>query len=378
MATRRPQKKSIRTHVSRHAAVVGRHLKDHFIPHAGNGHRPHVLKHHVIAGYVLLAVLLKILIITAAVGIPKTVTLADALTPGNVISLTNETRKSFGLGELLMDDRLMAAADAKAEDMLENQYFAHTSPSGTTPWYWIRRAGYRYARSAENLAVHYLTAEGVEQGWLASASHRKNILNPEFIHTGVGVVFGTFEGADTAFVVQYFAKPVEPTLDVPTETVPAAAPTATGTAATTTTRLTSAPAPAPAPHPVAVVTPPKPAAPLAKAVASTETPVAAPTGTAMAPMEEEPASVDGGTLEAASSIQTLYAFTSSSDQVRVLGLASLSDIDRWVQNIFITLIIFLITSMLLAISVSYRWKHAGMVGHVFCAIAIIIALASWS
>ncbi|MFH1078301.1 MAG: CAP domain-containing protein, partial [Patescibacteria group bacterium] len=206
----------LHAHVTRHAKTVARHAKDHFIPHEGNGHRPHVLKHRVLIGYTAIAILLKTLVILVAIASPKVDLLADALTAANVINLTNQTRVASGLPLLQTDGALMTAAAAKANDMLANQYFAHTSPSGTSPWYWFRWAGYRYDHAAENLAVHYLTAETVEEGWLASAGHRKNIMNPAFVDTGVGVIFGRFEDADTAFVVQLFAVPTPPPV-VPAE-----------------------------------------------------------------------------------------------------------------------------------------------------------------
>lgn len=198
----------IKKHVAKHAQAVKKHTKDHFIPHAGNRHHPHVLRHHVLFGYTAILLLLKALTIGAAVTFPKVSINAIAITPANVLALTNQARAALNLQPLELNSKLASSAQAKAADMLKNQYFDHTSPDGLTPWYWIKSAGYRYLKSAENLAVHYTTAEGLQNSWMASPSHKKNILNPVFTESGVGIAYGFFEGVETTFVVQHFGQPV--------------------------------------------------------------------------------------------------------------------------------------------------------------------------
>ncbi len=200
--------KSIKKHVARHTKTVKKHTKDHFIPHAGNKHHPHVLRHHVLFGYTAILLLLKALTIGAAVTFPKVGINAVAITPASILALTNQARATLNLQPLELNSRLASSAQAKAIDMLENQYFEHTSPDGLTPWYWIKSTGYRYLKSAENLAVHYTTAESVQNSWMASSNHKKNILNPVFTESGVGIANGFFEGVETTFVVQHFGQPV--------------------------------------------------------------------------------------------------------------------------------------------------------------------------
>jgi hypothetical protein len=197
----------IKKHLRRHGRVLVKHAKDHFIPHKGNDHHPHVLKHHMLFGYAAIVLLCKSLIIMSGLVYPKMDLQAMALNVANILSLTNQTRQAANLQPLALDAQLTASAQAKAQDMLANQYFEHNSPSGLTPWYWIKRSGYRYIRSAENLAVHYSTAEEEQDAWMTSPSHRKNILNPDFTDTGIGLASGSFEGAETTFVVQHFGKP---------------------------------------------------------------------------------------------------------------------------------------------------------------------------
>ena len=182
-------------------------LKDHFIPHEGNGHVPHVLKHHVLVGYGLIAILLKIAVVAVPIALPSSSAWSSSITPANVVSLTNGTRRALGLAELKANDLLAAAAAEKAKDMLANRYFAHTSPSGLTGFALIRQAGYQYRFAGENLAVHYESAEGVTEGWLASPTHKANIVNPRFKEIGVGVARGEFEGYPSTIVVQLFGEP---------------------------------------------------------------------------------------------------------------------------------------------------------------------------
>ncbi|MCE9586120.1 CAP domain-containing protein [Candidatus Uhrbacteria bacterium] len=183
-------------------------LRDCFIPHEGNNHHPHALRHHVLAGYSVGLILLKVLAVVLPIALPFSSLFSSAVTPQNIISLTNQARKEHGLSTLRLNSLLSNAASARARDMLEYQYFAHTSPQGLKAWDFIRRAGYQYLYSGENLAVHYSTAEDVEGGWMLSATHRANVLNPKYEDIGVGVAYGAFEGTSTIFVVQMFGTPV--------------------------------------------------------------------------------------------------------------------------------------------------------------------------
>jgi hypothetical protein len=178
----------------------------HFIPHEKNGFVPHVLKHRVLFGYSAILVLLKVLLIVGYAALPVASVFSSAVTGENVIRLTNVARAAAGLSELVPNDHLAAAAANKAADMLTKQYFAHESPEGLTPWYWIRGAGYDYRYAGENLAVHYFSAEGVQEGWMASPTHRQNILDDRYVDVGIGVAQGTYENYDTIFVVQMFGR----------------------------------------------------------------------------------------------------------------------------------------------------------------------------
>jgi uncharacterized protein YkwD len=102
-----------------------------------------------------------------------------------VTRLTNAERAKAGCGALRIDARLTAAARGHSADMVDRDYFSHTSPDGRGPGDRAEAAGYpRW--SGENIAAGYSTAAAVVQGWMNSEGHRANILNCSSTATGVG------------------------------------------------------------------------------------------------------------------------------------------------------------------------------------------------
>jgi len=121
-----------------------------------------------------------------------------------IISLTNESRFASGAGILKKSDILTRAAQMKAEDMVAHGYFAHTSPQGVSPWHWFYKAGYKPSLAGENLALAYSESAAIVDAWLASPSHKKNLLNKEFTEIGIGIAKGEYQGKEMVFVVQVF------------------------------------------------------------------------------------------------------------------------------------------------------------------------------
>gem|GEM_PF-1922266 len=130
--------------------------------------------------------------------------LASELTAENVVTLINKSRAEAGLNSLTMNSKLSQAAQKKAEDMFNQQYFAHTGPDGRTPEDWIEDAGYDWTYIGENIAYGYNTAETVHSAFMSSQSHRENILGAEYEHVGVAAVSGQFEGRSVIMVVEEF------------------------------------------------------------------------------------------------------------------------------------------------------------------------------
>lgn len=102
-----------------------------------------------------------------------------------VTRLTNVERGKAGCAAVKTDARLAAAALAHSKDMVDRNYFSHTSPDGKGPGDRAAAAGYP-SWSGENIAAGYPTPAAVVQGWMNSPGHKANILNCQSKATGVG------------------------------------------------------------------------------------------------------------------------------------------------------------------------------------------------
>ncbi|MFY2307252.1 hypothetical protein D0439_12010 [Lysinibacillus fusiformis] len=105
-----------------------------------------------------------------------------------VVKLTNAERAKAGLSPLQTDDKLMAAAREKSQDMQSNNYFSHTSPTFGSPFDRMKALGIAYKSAGENIAQGQRSPQEVVQAWMDSPGHRANILNGKFTHIGVGYV----------------------------------------------------------------------------------------------------------------------------------------------------------------------------------------------
>lgn len=130
---------------------------------------------------------------------------ASRIDDSSLLIETNRVRESKGLLEV--NSALQRAAQNKAEDMVEKEYFSHMTPSGKTPWQWIDEMGYEYSSAGENLAVNFDTSEGVVDGWMNSESHKRNIMNEKFTDVGIGIAKGKYEGQDALYVVELYGQP---------------------------------------------------------------------------------------------------------------------------------------------------------------------------
>ena len=129
------------------------------------------------------------------------------LTASSLVSLANADRALHQVSLLAEDKMLDAAAQKKADDMMAQGYFSHTTPDGKNPWYWLRSIGYYYTHAGENLASDFNNPVTVEQAWMASPLHRANILGALYTRVGIGISHGFYRGKETTFVVQFFTTP---------------------------------------------------------------------------------------------------------------------------------------------------------------------------
>ncbi len=219
-----------------------------------NDYRPYVLRHKPLAALSALLIASKV-IAALVIGLTPSQAELSTITVERITQLTNAERTKAGLQPLKTNAKLTAAAQQKGQHMLSEDYFAHISPSGVTPWFWMSKNGYSYQVAGENLAIDFTEAEDTVAAWMASPSHKANLLHASYTETGIGVVRGEFQGGTSTIVVHMFGKPsgaqvaaeiIEATPTPAPSTAPASSPTPTPS---------KAPSPSPSPSPV-ISTPP--------------------------------------------------------------------------------------------------------------------------
>ncbi|WP_257348743.1 SafA/ExsA family spore coat assembly protein [Pseudalkalibacillus decolorationis] len=107
-----------------------------------------------------------------------------------VVDLVNKERAKHGLQPLKANWELSRVARFKSKDMIEKNYFSHTSPTYGSPFQMMKDFGISYRAAGENIAAGQSTAQEVMNGWMNSDGHRKNILSSRYTEIGVGYAKG--------------------------------------------------------------------------------------------------------------------------------------------------------------------------------------------
>jgi hypothetical protein len=185
--------------------VISR-LRKNFIPNNENDHRPHALRDYNTRNVVAIILFLELIVflIPTVSNLNVTGGMAAVL-PGVLSQLTNEEREAKNLNILTISPILNEAAKMKAEDMARQGYFAHISPDGKTPWYWIEKVGYDYQYAGENLAINFSDSKDVTNAWMESPTHKENIVKENYTEIGTGIAEGIYKGKNAIFVVQVYA-----------------------------------------------------------------------------------------------------------------------------------------------------------------------------
>jgi uncharacterized YkwD family protein len=128
---------------------------------------------------------------------PKTTTPAPGTgttTPAGIsqdeqtlLNLVNKARSSAGVGPLAFDMGVVKTARLKAQDMVNNNYFSHQSPTYGSPFDMMRQFGVTFKTAGENIAGNQ-TVQAAFDAWMNSSGHKANILNGSFNYTGIGIV----------------------------------------------------------------------------------------------------------------------------------------------------------------------------------------------
>lgn len=110
-----------------------------------------------------------------------------------VFDLINSQRTQNGLSALKLDTETLRVARIKAQDMVDNNYFSHNSPTYGTPFQMLNSFKISYKTAGENIAGNSSNSAAVT-AWMNSSGHKANILNSSFNYTGIGVVKGSKYG----------------------------------------------------------------------------------------------------------------------------------------------------------------------------------------
>jgi len=109
-----------------------------------------------------------------------------------VVQLVNQERAKRGLKALTHRADIKNVAHKKAEDLINSNYFSHTSPNYGSPFQMLRTFGISYTAAGENIAKGQKTPQEVMNAWMNSQGHRENILKPEYDSIGVGFYHGAW------------------------------------------------------------------------------------------------------------------------------------------------------------------------------------------
>lgn len=123
-----------------------------------------------------------------------------------LLDLVNKARADANLKPLQYDLPLANVAMIKAKDMVDNNYFSHTSPTYGSPFDMMKTFGISYRYAGENIAAGYTNVQDVFTGWMNSEGHKANILGANFTHCGFGIANGGTYGGKT-WVQMFIGKP---------------------------------------------------------------------------------------------------------------------------------------------------------------------------
>jgi hypothetical protein len=115
---------------------------------------------------------------------------ADAgdITAKSLLACTNSIRLKYRPNELVINEKLNAAAQKKLEDMIKDSYWAHENPNThQKPWDFVDAAGYYYETTGENLALGFESAQGACDAWEKSKTHLSNIADSTYGEIGFAI-----------------------------------------------------------------------------------------------------------------------------------------------------------------------------------------------
>lgn len=338
-------------------------LKDFFIPHQGNDHKPKGLRPKSLLTYATIALVIKAAVTGFLFFTYPTPANLSAIIAERMIELVNKARVEAGVTPLVANQTLTQSAQTKGQDMIDRDYFAHDTPEGKRPWQWIDKSLYDYIYAGENLAMDFVSAEVVQSALMQSPAHRKNIVNPKYHDIGVAVIHGKLNDRNTILLVEFFGtqrKDKQLVTVTGSQTSPATSqPTAPPPSPTP---VVTPPAPEPTPTPPPVVTPPTPT------VLPVENPTVPPVVAGDATAEATQPVVEAPVSEPLN--QTIIAVEQAQQSSRTV-------VDRVIEysNVFfIAFFIFILIALMLNVLIKIRVQHASVILQTVAVAALLLAL----
>lgn len=136
---------------------------------------------------------------------------ATSMNANTLLADTNAQRIKYGDKPLQLSRQLDAAAEAKARNMAQLDYWSHNTPSGQPPWIFVTEQHYQYQVLGENLATGFSNEKSVINAWMASKGHRENILNDNYTQVGFGTAqtanYKSVGGGPMTIIVAFYAAP---------------------------------------------------------------------------------------------------------------------------------------------------------------------------
>jgi uncharacterized protein YkwD len=175
-----------------------------FLPQTTNNHRPKILHHTSLLFLIAALFFLGASAPKLKNDFSQVLGTTISVSAKELLLITNEKRQEAGVNPLVINEELSAAALQKARHMFKDNYWAHNSPSGVTPWYFFKKVGYDYTYAGENLARGFTVSQDVVDAWMDSRSHRENMLSANYHDVGFAIEQGTLGEENTVLVVEMF------------------------------------------------------------------------------------------------------------------------------------------------------------------------------
>jgi hypothetical protein len=128
-----------------------------------------------------------------------------------MLCLVNKERTRRGLKPLGIDPKLTKCAQQHSDDQARRRKMSHNGSNGSSPSQRVKKSGYNYRSTGENVAYGQRSMEAVMKDWMNSPGHRRNILDPKFTSFGSGVAYS----GSTPYYTQDFGSDGKPATNIP-------------------------------------------------------------------------------------------------------------------------------------------------------------------